>query len=712
MLILSLLLSIFQIAPASAGWVINCENYCTFKEFNPNCQGIYWEYPDGYRNYSEWSGQYAGCLEKRSMSTNPNDISSHLITPNYVSCNCGAVTTTPPAVNQPLSQATRDKLALLRDQMRTWTLCAPVPQDATGTFDHPFKYEDLKTCRQFKLSGKPSTFIFPARCEYGQSAWNDECNYHGDLPGAVFWMCMAGDTDRCQDIKRSQNPTTGAWYRNEHQRIDIRAGRDQALFSRDHTIGVLGYLTATQDKPSALKWLTFIRDNPKIYGQFSICPQRPSISKPAELSQTEWDNMLPDDRCDIRPNLWGLFYYVYKHVGFTDSEIQNISTSIYNSMMFGKTIDIATLQLTANSVPAKGSGSYQTQLIADELQIRLAAGQPFSAISSVIQTVNNRTTKLHPRFHFLSLNRTPTEYGAYLIQKYCRPQRPPYGYWASSGNTSAIFQNAPTGKWYRGGSIDSGPYQYFGSYDSYGRNWLESGHECINWINLYLGNSEERDLTCDAGETLIDGACRTVAFQKPIIPPVAGLGYSLTWPWESKVTSILINRKGCFSTGVVDINDPNWNDTYYNWCVHLNLAPLEFDNASVAEYVDPNPMYPGIYYPLVGTSCPYGGSKINNACRVYAFTKPNPSLYLGVNYWVDNNPAWPGVYYAATSGSCPYGGVGGVPNCRIYEAPAGLLRSDRSYFIRRNAKNPGIYHYPVLGNLFNYNINPIRTNRN
>jgi hypothetical protein len=714
MLILSLFSFFLFLSPAHAGWILNCENYCAFREFSPNCQGIYWQYSDGYRGYSEWSPQYNGCLEKRTITTDVSQLSSHLITPNYISCNCGTPSVYPPAQSlQPISQTTRDKLALLRDQIRTWTTCAPAPTSATP-LNNPIKFNDIKSCRQLKLENKVTSFFKINRCEYGLSAWNHDCEYHGDLPGAVFWMCLAGDTDRCNDIKRAQNPTTGAWFRNDHQRLDFRAGRDQPLFSRDHTLGALGYLVATADKPAALKWLTFIRDNPKILGMHNICPPRPNVPKPPELTQLQWDNMLPDDRCDVRMNLWGLFYLVYKYIGFTDAELQSISSGIYNAMMFAKTIDLGTLSLTADTVPSAGAGAYQIQLVADEIQIRLAAGQSYSDLSNIINKVNNRTSKIQPRYHFLANNRVATEYGAYLIQKYCRPQRPSYGYWSNSGNQSAIFENAPTGKWYWGGSIDSGSYQYFGSYDAYDRRWLENGHECINWINLYLGNAEERVLTCDPGEVIVDGACRTVAFPRAVIPPVAGLGYRTFWPWESTVLSGLVNRKNCFTTGSVSIGDPEWDDTYYNYCTHPGIVPMQFDIPNVSEYVDANPLFPGVYYNLVNNNCPHGGTKINNACRIIEFTKPVPSLYLGINYWVDNNPSWPGVYYAGVNGTCPYGGSGGSPNCQLYAAPPGKLRTDRQYFIRRNAKHPGIFHYPRLGPIFNYGGssigNPARAN--
>jgi hypothetical protein len=701
MLILSLMMSLF-ITYTHASWVISCENYCSFKEFSKNCQGIYWQYSDGFRSYSEWSDNYNGCLEKRIMTTNIGDLSSHLITPNYISCNCGAVTVVPPNQTDGISQTTKDKLALLRDQINTWMTCAPVPENTSGPFDSPFRYKDIKTCRQFKLEGKKSTFFKMQRCESGQSAWSHDCNYHGDLPGGVFWMCLAGNQDRCQDIKRAQNQITGAWFRNEHQRQDFRAGRDQPLFSRDHTIGALGYLAGTRDKPSGLKWLTFIRDNPKILGQFNICPPRPNITKPPELTREEWENMIPDDRCDVRPNLWGLFYMVYKYIGFSDSELQNLSSSIFNAMMVGKNIDLATLQLTAETAPATGSGAYQIQLVADEIQIRLAVGQPYSQLQNIVNLVNNRTAKLHPRYHFLAKNRVATEYGAYLIQKYCRPQRPHYGYWASSGNESAQFESASSGKWYWGGSIDSGLYQYFGSKDSYDRYWLESGHECVNWINLYLGNTEERNLICDQGEKYIDGACLTISFPKPYLAPVAGLGYSLGWPWEESILSGLINQKSCYSTGTVLINDPDWNSTYYNWCKHIGAAPLVLDINNINEYVDPNPLNPGIYYSKINNQCPFGGVIKNNACLIYSYTKPNPSLYLGINYWVENNSNLPGVYYPLTNGQCLYGGQIQNLKCFLYQAPAGKLRPDRVYFIRRNAKNPGIYHYPIRGGLVNY----------
>ncbi len=70
--------------------------------------------------------------------------------------------------------------------------------------------------------------------------------------------CLAGDTSRCNEIKDSQDPVTGVWYRNPYERRHPEAATGQPLFSRDALEGLMAYIVVSHDKPALNKWLNFV----------------------------------------------------------------------------------------------------------------------------------------------------------------------------------------------------------------------------------------------------------------------------------------------------------------------------------------------------------------------------------------------------------------------------------------------------------------------
>lgn len=84
---------------------------------------------------------------------------------------------------------------------------------------------------------------------------------------------------------------------------------------------------------------------------------------------------------------------------------------------------------------------------------------------------------------------------------------------------------------------------------------------------------------------------------------------------------------------------------------HINMFLVK----DVRYWVDTNPAWAGVYYPLVGGQCPYGGSYSGGNCLIYRFSK-DEDIRRGATYWVRTESGWAGVYYKQIKDNCPYGG--------------------------------------------------------
>jgi hypothetical protein len=412
------------------------------------------------------------------------------------------------------------------------------------------------------------------------------------------------------------------------------------------------------------------------------------------MSQDEFLKLTPDDRCRMVPSFIGFLYRIYRYIGFTDAELNSIHSGIFQQMLVSDTTVDNTLLISAETVPSKGNKAYQVSLIADEVMNRFGIGDGGLTTLEAAQVINERTSKLNPRIHWLAQNRTATEYGAYLIKKYCKPQRPFYGMWAVSGNTRAGLGNS-TEYFLGGGSIDSVAYQYLGATNSWGVREQNIGLDCIGWINLYLENSEWKDLKCEVGEKLIDGACQTIAFARPIVAPFPGLGYAP----KMGTTSIIyapVNFNTCPWGGQLVVSPPN-QTLITNYCeITHAVSSTNIYKPGKNYWIDIGAFTSGVYTDLVNGSCQSNETLVNGSCRAYAFPLPTPMLYNGVKYRVDNTLTNAGVYYPKVNNSCPYGGTISGSDCKIYSSVPGKLKTTYDYFIRRDYRNPGIYHYPLV----------------
>lgn len=128
----------------------------------------------------------------------------------------------------------------------------------------------------------------------------------GDMALFSGLLCMSGDQRGCIGVRDSQGPD-GRWWRSP-RRIGNNLGKPNS-FSRDMSLGVLAYLLHTKDKGAADRWMNWIeRNRPcwvRIWGQCKV-------RGPHRLCKND-----KDLRCSITPELWALFYDVWKHNGWS-----------------------------------------------------------------------------------------------------------------------------------------------------------------------------------------------------------------------------------------------------------------------------------------------------------------------------------------------------------------------------------------------------------
>jgi len=266
--IVYIFITIFSISSLSyASWKVDCDNYCFFSEFSNNCQGVYYHknpVDNQTKVYTTWNSQYQGCLA--------NDISlgvSKLLKPKDFSCNCKASTSSPPSNKySSILPSTLEKLKVLRAKVHSWTLCAPDP-NTINPIDNllPLDWTDIKSCQEERLSGGDSTHFFKVGlCKSGQGPFEDpsQCRYDGDMANTLTSHCLIGMEDSCSEIRKSQDRSTGAWYRNPYLKRFPLSPTFQPLFSRDQLQGALSYWIRKRDKVSLLKWLRFVKKMEKL----------------------------------------------------------------------------------------------------------------------------------------------------------------------------------------------------------------------------------------------------------------------------------------------------------------------------------------------------------------------------------------------------------------------------------------------------------------
>jgi len=410
----------------------DCANHCAFREFPDNCHGIAFKSSRNGENdilYTSFLKPLNACFYAR-----PPYYKTIKMGEVKQVCNCDHLPVLPtlPDPDAPMTEQTRNELIALKERIEEWAPCATDPMRITPVNeDGKFSITDQGVCKNMK-----NGYIVLGGCEQGMDP--SFCVFYGNTNNIAGPYCLAGDLDRCKDVALAQDPTTGAWYRNAYQRRDPLSERGQPLFSRDEFLGVMLYLAKTKDKDSAMKWMQFIEKNPRKFLSgpkkdikikvYNICPSHGVNEKPESITDKQWEDMQPDDRCEMRPNDWVAMYETYKHIGFTDQDLKSMSAGIYARMLATKPIMSVTSLVSAGTVPAR---NYQLALQATMILLYREIG--FKG----------------------NLN-------------------PPQG---GRGTPSAAY-------------FDSASHTFGGINNGYETN-LPIGHDCIGWINLYLNASKQ-----------------------------------------------------------------------------------------------------------------------------------------------------------------------------------------------------------------------------
>ncbi len=482
-IVLGLSLSLVSTAEAKFSFDPDCENYCSFLDKPNNCQGV--RFLQTKRNgktqyfYTYWRPLVNRCVDTWGNSASRDQIQAK--------CSCeGAVkydADLSVSMDAPMTEKTKSDLVQIRAKVQDWAMCGPDPMTVNPADPlRPYQGSDLKSCKQMKADGKPGYIVLPDCIGFEDG----RCIYYGNTNNIAAPYCYLGDEDRCNDVKLGQDPVTGAWFRNAYQRRFPLAERGQPLFSRDEVLGIFIYIAAKKDKAAALKWLNFVAHNPKkkssILGKmakvYNIC-QNHVPNRPADIDPKTWEEMQPDDRCEMRPDGWGQFYLLLKYVGATDAEIKAISPKLFVKMKFNSAFVGSTNMISALTVPAKGSGSYQLGLQATTTLLLSIIGyaDKHPIVQKTAQAIDKRFEHASPYFRYLALGRHSSEYGAQLIKRMCETSRPFYGPtpkgWVTSG--ASYFDIAT---------------QYFGGRNAYNTYEKGIGHDCIAWINFYLSDQK------------------------------------------------------------------------------------------------------------------------------------------------------------------------------------------------------------------------------
>src|SRR5581483_6264212 len=123
----------------------------------------------------------------------------------------------------------------------------------------------------------------------------------------------------------------------------------------------------------------------------------------------------------------------------------------------------------------------------DANYIRQVIGGNTGNVLQVAKNIDSRTVYQNPSYHYLAEGRQATEYGAYLIKKYCPAPAPTYGVFYQSGY-NGIWDNQ-TGVWSLGQPIHDFGYQYLGGFGPYGAKISPIGMDCLTWLDEYLANN-------------------------------------------------------------------------------------------------------------------------------------------------------------------------------------------------------------------------------
>lgn len=304
----------------------------------------------------------------------------------------------------PLTAETSAKLASLRTAIRTW---APLCADGVMTNDGRLNPDGTK-----KNCPMGDTTIFAGL------------------------LCLSGEKDRCEDVRKAQD-ASGRWWRAPGL-VGIETGGPS--FSRDQSKGAIAYLLATHDVDAAGRWSQFISANGNRF-----CPKGTNDDGP----------------CDPREAFWIESQGVYQYLGLPPikkvGRLNRWFISVYNPFEASMQPHDYPMHLTAASL-----------YIGQELEKR-GGDIDHQGNTKNAHIIANREPH-NPFFHYLANG--IDEEGANLILDVCPLKAPhPEG-------------TSPDWIWQRG-------YGLKVDGDSGIRWTYPSGWDCIFAINLYLGAEQQ-----------------------------------------------------------------------------------------------------------------------------------------------------------------------------------------------------------------------------
>jgi hypothetical protein len=259
----------------------------------------------------------------------------------------------------------------------------------------------------------------------------DGTQNHGECPFrdmAIFsgMACLAGETARCDDVRKSQGPD-GRWWRSPGL---VGDDTKTETFSRDQSKGVLAYLVATKDVEAAKRWQAYIESN---------------NGKMCNVKKTK------DNRCTITQGSSRLFGAVWGYLGLKPAKWMNRGAFI------AKFYDPIQAMVQADNFPMHLSAASAWI----RLEIERRGGPIREKVDKKVLKILVRREPKNP--YFVMLKNGPTNEVAEMILNKCPDTKP-----------DAIGLDW---SWQRSQKLKKGQTEYV---------WQHaSGHDCIYIINVF-----------------------------------------------------------------------------------------------------------------------------------------------------------------------------------------------------------------------------------
>ena len=183
--------------------------------------------------------------------------------------------------------------------------------------------------------------------------------YQNDMIEFAGYRCAAGEAAACDNIRKSQDRETGRWWRAPALIKKTKADS----FSRDMFMGLMFYFGATKDRDSLDRWVGYLGSH-----RNKMCDDG------------------TDNRCGLLLSNWGLFGYLYRHLGL------RVSTEMWIGM---KELSVEML-ISALTAP-KG---FELALVADNIYFLRSIGVRKKWMDDIAKILYKRQPA-NPMFEYL-----------------------------------------------------------------------------------------------------------------------------------------------------------------------------------------------------------------------------------------------------------------------------------------------------------------------